>query len=118
MPVTLKGFAKHVSKLFIKPVRTYAGVMDIQRILHAVVGVGGESGELLDCVKKTWIYDKELDIVNLKEEVGDSMFYLQAIANECDFTLQECMDMNVVKLKSRYPNGYTDRAALERADKV
>jgi hypothetical protein len=36
-------------------------------MLHCVVGISGEAGELLDAVKKTWVYGKALDHDNLIE---------------------------------------------------
>lgn len=105
-------FQAHVARLFVKPADTTG------RLVHAAVGVSGEAGELLDAVKKHWIYGKPLDVANLIEEVGDALFYLQALATEAGFTLDEAMIQNVVKLSKRYPEGYTDQAAQERADKV
>jgi len=109
-------FLLHVQRLFVKP-EPNGESLDIPRILHAAVGVAGESGEILDAVKKSWIYGKELDVENLLEEVGDSLFYLQALANECGFTLAQAFLHNIEKLKKRYPQGYTDQAARDRSDK-
>lgn len=106
------NFAAHVARLFIKP-SDHTG-----RLVHAAVGVSGEAGELLDAVKKHWIYGKPLDVANLIEEVGDALFYLQALATEAGFTLDDAMRQNVIKLSKRYPQGYTDQAAQDRADKV
>ncbi len=62
-------FHAHVRRLFIKPSDT------LGRALHAAVGVSGEAGELLDAIKKTWIYEEPLDLENIIEECGDSLFY-------------------------------------------
>lgn len=105
-------FHNHVRALFIKP----ADVMG--KTLHAAVGIAGEAGEILDCVKKTWIYGKELDVVNLVEEAGDVMFYLAALLDQQGYTLGQAAEMNYTKLAKRYPQGYTDQAAQERADKA
>jgi NTP pyrophosphatase (non-canonical NTP hydrolase) len=59
-----------------------------------------------------------LDRENILEEAGDALFYLQALLTELGWTLDDAMEANVRKLKRRYPNGYTDQAANERADKV
>lgn len=105
-------FAYHVNRLFVKP-DDHVG-----KLLHAAVGVAGEGGELLDAIKKTWIYGKELDTENLLEECGDTLFYIQALLTECGFTLDDAMQHNMAKLAKRYPEGYTDKAARDRADKV
>lgn len=105
-------FALHVKKLFVKPAE------GIERSLHAAVGIAGESGEILDAIKKTWIYNKPLDRENVLEECGDLLFYLQALLAHNGFTMQDARDHNIAKLAKRYPEGYTDKAAQERADKV
>ena len=48
-------------------------------LLHMAVGVSGESGELLDAVKKAVIYNKEMDVKNIIEELGDLEFYMSKI---------------------------------------
>jgi NTP pyrophosphatase (non-canonical NTP hydrolase) len=42
---------------------------------HAAYGMMTEAGELVDCFKKESIYGRDIDIVNVKEEVGDGMWY-------------------------------------------
>ena len=41
------------------------------RIIHSAMGCATEAGELLDSVKKHIFYGRELDTVNLQEEIGD-----------------------------------------------
>ena len=47
-----------------------------QQVLHALLGLVTEVGELADCIKRHVIYSKPLDKVNLMEEVLDSFWYL------------------------------------------
>lgn len=83
------------------------------------VGVSGEAGELLDAIKKHTIYQKQLDIENVKEEIGDIVFYATGLLNELGLSLQECIQENQEKLSVRYPSGkYTNAHAIARADKV
>lgn len=105
-------FRHNVSRLFVKP-DDFNG-----RVLHATVGVSGEGGELLDAAKKAWVYGAPLDTENVKEECGDCLFYLQALLMEIGSSIEEAMEMNITKLNKRYPEGYTDQAAIERADKA
>ena len=86
--------------------------------LHAAIGIAGEAGELVDAVKKNWVYNKPLDSDNVIEECGDILFYVQAMLNTFGLTLQDAIMVNVEKLRKRYPDGYTDAAAVARADKV
>lgn len=86
-------------------------------MLHAVVGISGEAGELLDAVKKTWVYNKPLDVENVIEEIGDLYFYISHLKNVLNISDKTIMDHNVAKLSKRYGTSYSDKAAQERADK-
>lgn len=91
---------------------------ETETILHAAVGISGEAGELLDAVKKTWVYNKPLDRINLREELGDILFYLQKLASILGTTIEDLIVENRIKLTLRYPAGiYTDAAAQTRLDK-
>ena len=109
--MTRADFESHVAALFVKPADR------VGRLVHAAVGCGTEAGELLDAVKKSWIYGAALDEENVLEECGDQLFYVTAMLLECGFTLDDAMEHNKRKLRERYPEGYTDAAARERADK-
>lgn len=87
-------------------------------LLHGAVGVSGEAGELLDCIKKSWVYNKPIDEANIIEECGDTLFYIQMICNNLGVDLTFLLEQNVLKLRKRYPDGYSDAAAQTRADKV
>lgn len=87
-------------------------------LMHATIGLVGEAGEIADAIKKHWAYGKKLDRENVKEELGDILFYLTNLLRLCDMTLEEVLDANVAKLDKRYPgNRYTNEAAIARADK-
>lgn len=88
-------------------------------LIHAIMGICGEAGELLDTVKKSTIYRKPLDLENIKEEIGDCLFYLEQLCQATGFTMEQCRDANIAKLSKRYPNfEYTNQKAQERLDKV
>lgn len=88
---------------------------------HHATGASGEAGELLDAVKKHVIYKRELDQVNVIEELGDLEFYLQGIRAALGISREETLEKNIEKLKTgakaRYSEGYSDQAAQARVDK-
>lgn len=87
-------------------------------LLHMALGVAGEAGEIVDAVKKAAIYQKPLDRANIKEEIGDVLFYLQGICNALGMSFDGCIYSNIEKLQKRYHSGaYSDQQAQERADK-
>jgi len=109
-------FEANVHRLFKRELKPMTQTQ--HELAHATIGIATESGELLDALKKHWVYEQDLDADNIKEEIGDLLFYLQALCATVNTSMQECMDLNVAKLKKRYPEGYTNEAAKERADKV
>ena len=88
------------------------------KLMHSVMGMAGEVGELTDSVKKHILYKKPLDITNLKEEAGDILWYMSLLLQEIDSSFDEVMHLNKAKLDKRYPNGYNDEDAVKRADKL
>lgn len=86
--------------------------------MHAATGIASEAGELLDAVKASWAYKKDLDYENIIEELGDIEFYLQALRSQLCIRRKEVIEANVNKLMERYPSGqYSDEQAQARADK-
>ena len=83
-------------------------------LLHAAMGITTESGELMDAFKRKLFYGKELDVVNLKEEVGDMMWYVAILLRELDLDFHEILQLNIDKLRARYPDKFTEFDALNR----
>lgn len=83
-------------------------------ILHGCIGIATESGELLDALKKNLFYGKPLDTVNIKEELGDVMWYVAILCRELDLSMEEILQTNIDKLKARYPEKFTEHNAINR----
>lgn len=108
---SMDDYDTHVARLF----KRVGFQVDL---LHAALGVTSEAGELATSVKKHWAYLAPLDRENILEELGDLLFYVAALAQVCDFSLEQVVTHNVEKLNKRYPSGsYSDDQALARADK-
>ena len=84
---------------------------------HMVIGICGEAGELADGIKKNSIYGKPLERANIIEEFGDLEFYMAGLRQMLGISRYETLAANVAKLGVRYKNGYSDQAAIDRADK-
>jgi len=87
-------------------------------LIHMVLGISGEAGELLDAVKKSAIYKKTLDRPNVIEELGDLEFYMQGLRSALGITREDTLRHNISKLTKRYGDKYSNQAAQARADKV
>jgi len=86
----------------------------LKRLLHAGIGLSTESGEFLDALKKHIFYGKELDKVNLAEEMGDLFWYMAIVADELGFEFEEVMERNITMLKARYGDKFTEEKAEKR----
>lgn len=65
------------------------------------------------------IYGKPLDLANVREEIGDIRFYIEALCNVLDLNDQTIIQENINKLAKRYKDlTYSSGAAIERADKL
>lgn len=83
-------------------------------LLHGALGVATEAGELLDVLKKNHAYGRGLDHANIREEIGDVLWYLALLARATGTNLDQIAATNVAKLKQRYPEKFTNELALNR----
>jgi len=83
-------------------------------LLHATIGISTEAGELLDAVKKHLFYGKKLDIVNIHEELSDICWYMSLLMEWSGTTWEEVFELNIEKLRLRYPEKFTTDKALSR----
>tara|TARA_Y100001938_G_scaffold20388_1_gene25798 strand:+ start:31 stop:438 length:408 start_codon:yes stop_codon:yes gene_type:complete len=84
---------------------------DIPRLLTAALGLTAESGEFTEVVKKIILQGKpynEDNVFHMKRELGDICWYLAQACMALDTTFDEIIEMNVDKLKARYPGGEFD----------
>ena len=84
---------------------------DVPRLLTAALGLTAESGEFTEVVKKIILQGKpynEENIFHMKRELGDICWDLAQACMALDTTFDEIIEMNVDKLKARYPGGEFD----------
>ena len=92
----------------------YLNAKDIEmsRLLTAGIGLSGEVGEFNEIIKKALFQEKELDhrtITHLKKELGDIMWYVAQACISLNSDIEEIIEINVTKLKSRYDKGSFDK---------
>lgn len=86
-------------------------------LIHAALLLTDEVGELVSPIKKHVIYNQELDMDNVIEELGDIEFALAMIRNRLGIHREDVLEHNVNKLNIRYAQGYSDELAKLRLDK-
>lgn len=84
------------------------------RIAHALMGLETEVGELVDPFKKSWFYGTQLDEINVREEIGDVLYYLAILCDELGTDFETEMTRVTHKLKIRYPSKFTSELATNR----
>ena len=84
---------------------------ETHRLLTASVGMCAEAGEFTEIVKKIIFQGKpvtEENMFHMKRELGDIMWYVAQACMGLNVSLDEVIEMNVDKLKARYPGGEFD----------
>lgn len=107
---------KHKSyKEFVESLAAPIGNEELLKM--TLMGLSGETGELVDAFKKRIYYGKPTPRGHVVEELGDILYYFTTILNVEGITFEEVINANVDKLTKRYPNGFSKEAAIQRADK-
>ena len=85
-------------------------------LANGALGLSGESGECADIVKKHLFQGHDLDAEKLANELGDVAWYLALASYAIGYDLETILQMNVDKLKARYPHGFTCEESLHRKE--
>lgn len=86
----------------------------MEQLQNGVMGLTGEAGECADLLKKHLFQGHELDKTHFAKELGDVAWYLAVSADALGCSLEAIFQMNVVKLKARYPNGFDVDLSVRR----
>lgn len=86
-------------------------------LIHAALGLASEAGEFCDAIKKSFAYEKELDVQNLVEELSDLLWFTALACNSLGIPMEAVAVYNVAKLYKRYPEKFSDELAEQRLDK-
>ena len=86
---------------------------DFEKIDHALKGMIGEIGEINSIYQKVY-QGHSLDKEHLKKELGDLLWFIAEYCTANGWKMEDIMDMNIQKLKERYPNGFEAVRSLHR----
>ena len=103
-----KGKQKMTDKQYLELAQRTLSKHNSDDLGHFSIGVVTEAAELLDAYKKHQYYGRDLDLQNMKEEIGDLMWYLIQLCDLIDYSLDQAKVDNIQKLAKRYPEGFKD----------
>lgn len=109
----IEGVLKTESVDFYK-IKKRLGSNSTVRLLHAAMGMATEAAEFLDAIKKYVFYGKDLDKVNLVEEIGDKLWYIGIALDELGVGIETAQVANIAKLKKRYSSKFKEAEAANR----
>jgi NTP pyrophosphatase (non-canonical NTP hydrolase) len=104
MALTFDGYSKVADTTAV-----YPGSGEITGLCYAALGLNGEAGEVAEKVKKLirdkgGVVDDEFR-AQVQKELGDVLWYLNALCKELDLNLEDAAQGNLEKLLSRKARG-------------
>ena len=88
-----------------------------EEILTWGLGIAGEAGDVASCIKKTFMHSNDKK-EGIRENIGDTLWYAAMICNFFNWELQDILDENILKLKERYPSGFTLENAKRNGEMI
>lgn len=88
----------------------------LDRATMATWGIVGESGELVDTIKKILFHDHPLNTPKLPQEIGDVLWYLAELCTTFGISLNEVAKMNIGKLAARYGTEFSSEKSINRSE--
>lgn len=87
----------------------------VDKEYHALHGMVGEIGELHSIYQKRFQGHEDTEEHRMKE-IGDLLWFIAEYCTACGWSLDEIMQMNIDKLKARYPEGFDAEHSLHRKE--
>ena len=81
-----------------------------KEILTWGLGIAGESGDVAGCIKKTFVHNNDQKS-GIRENLGDTMWYIAMICSFFGWNLNDILKENIIKLKKRHPEGFSEKSA-------
>lgn len=105
--MTPNALTNHLNEV-VNPTWNYADRHDTHQdqVMNAVLGLGGETGEVLDVIKKASFHSQSAaqgQMDKLVYEMGDVIYYWLKLADLFNLDIEHILAMNRMKLESRHP---------------
>ena len=100
-----------------KSVRTLNNKLNQEQLIgNMALGMICEAGEVGDELKKHLYQGHKLNKERIKEELGDTMFYMVNLCNVLELDMNDILEMNYNKLAKRYPDGFEVERSINRIE--
>lgn len=86
----------------------------MEQLQNGLMGLNGEAGECIDLIKKHLFQGHKLNEEHVAKELGDIAWYLAVSADAIGYDLETIFQMNIDKLKARYPEGFDADLSVHR----
>lgn len=87
-----------------------------KQLTLGALGLAGETGEVIDLIKKHLYHGIPLPVEKIALELGDVLWYIRYIADTIGADLEIVARMNDKKLSERYPNGFSIEDAIKKEE--
>lgn len=82
---------------------------------HALHGLVGETGEIHSLYQKVF-QGHEYTEEHMKKEFGDLLWFIAEYCSAMEWSLEEIMELNINKLKARFPEGFDPEKSQHRKE--
>ena len=82
---------------------------------HALLGMASEAGEICGLYQKAY-KGHPVDKEHAMKELGDLMWFVAEWCTANNVSLDEIMQLNIDKLRARYPDGFSEQMSLHRRE--
>lgn len=83
--------------------------------MHALHGMVGEVGEIHSIYQKAY-QGHNYDGMHMKKELGDLLWFVAEYCTARGWNLEDVMQLNIEKLKARFPDGFEADKSLHRKE--
>lgn len=86
-----------------------------EKEMHSLFGMASEVGELHSLYQKVH-QGHAFDVIHAKKELGDLLWFIAEWCTANDIDLEAIMELNIEKLRERYPEGFDAEKSLHRKE--
>lgn len=87
-----------------------------ENLINFSFGLAGETGEVIDEIKKHLFHGHAIDEKELIKELGDVLWYINGLCTALGINMEDVATTNIRKLEARYPDGFDKSKSINREE--